>query len=272
MEALLRVDYDQAEAWYAAMSATEGQGASLAAYGRADILLARGDRDAAATLLAEGAAADDAVEDGSGATMKRLALARAQLGAGDRGAVEATLGQVRDIESADRHEVEWAELQVALGKTEEAQSVANRLAAKVSAQSRAYAEYVRGTAHAAAGDHLGAVEALTRSIAVRDTWLARSARGVAYLQAGYAVEATDELDLAWRRRGEGIAVFLDDTPSYLRIVELHYWRGRAREAGGMTEAAIEAYEQFLKVRDRADRDSNVLDARQRLQALRDATK
>ena len=90
--------------------------------------------------------------------------------------------------------------------------------------------------------------------------------GRAYLQAGYAVEAMDEFDEAWARRGESFAMFLDDKPTYWSFSELSYWQAKARQGVGMNQDAIDGFEDFLKRRSRED-DALVSDAKAQLEAL-----
>jgi len=269
LNALLETDYAKAEEQLAAMAAGEDGGTSLAALGRADLLLARGDYAAAESLLERGAADDDAAGDAYSATIKRIALARSLLAAGKNANASATLAGIVNVQAADRHEVESAELQIALGNPDAAKASADRLATKVAALSRAYAGYINGKIALADGKPLLAIEALSASIAQRDTWLARYARGTAYMQAGYSVEAKDDFDVAWNRRGEAVAAFLDDTPSYHRLVDLYYWRARAEEPSAPA-SALENYQRFVRAKDRASSDPLVIDARRRLQALKSA--
>jgi len=92
--------------------------------------------------------------------------------------------------------------------------------------------------------------------------------GRAYLNLdAHIVEAMDELDTVWQRRGEGFAAFLDDTPTYQRLVEVPYWLGRSQEALGMKQAAMENYQDFLGRRDLAGGDPLVEDASLRVRAL-----
>jgi tetratricopeptide (TPR) repeat protein len=267
MQALLQTDYETAAKRYAKMASLGAPGESLAATGLGDMALARGDLPRAIEVLEAGAAADEVSGNHSGANTKRLWLAQAQLASGSAKRGAATLSKLPTAHASDREEFERAEIEIALGNREAATAAAERLAAEVPSASRAYAALVRAELALAGGDHLTAIDQLRKSIALHDNWLARFRLGVTYEQAGYHVEAMDELDLAWRRRGEGLAVFLDDVPSFHRLVELRYWRARAQEAIGMVEPATQNYRDFVESRDLSTNDPLVKDAAARLKVL-----
>jgi tetratricopeptide (TPR) repeat protein len=268
MQALLQTNYGEATQLYTKMAALGEQGASLAASGLGDIALGRGDLPGAIETLKAAAAADTASGNHAGANTKRLWLAHAQLASGSAEQASKTLSELSATAgTSDRDEVERAELLIAMGDRSAAAAAADRLAAEVPGTSRAFGALIRAELALADGDQLAAIDQLQKSIAFQDNWLARYRLGTTYEQAGYHVEAMDELDLAWRRRGEGLAVFLDDVPSYHRLVDLLYWRARAQESIGMTEPAAQSYERFIKTRDLANKDAMVDDAAARLHAL-----
>jgi hypothetical protein len=59
-----------------------------------------------------------------------------------------------------------------------------------------------------------AVDALKTALGFADLWLVRYMLGEAYLAAGYPAEAKSEFEACVKRRGEVMALFLDDTPTY----------------------------------------------------------
>jgi tetratricopeptide (TPR) repeat protein len=90
--------------------------------------------------------------------------------------------------------------------------------------------------------------------------------GVAYIEAGHYAEALQEIETSVKRRGEATAVFLDDMPSFRRLVAVPYYLGRAQEGLGMKPRAIENYNAYLALRPDAARDPNAADARRRVGA------
>ena len=89
-----------------------------------------------------------------------------------------------------------------------------------------------------------AVNAFREAQKIADVWLGRFDLGVAYVEAGHHAEALAELEIANKRRGEITAIFLDDVPSFRRIVPLYYWLGRAQEALG-NKTAADNYKAFF---------------------------
>jgi len=78
--------------------------------------------------------------------------------------------------------------------------------------------------------------------------LIRFELGKAYLEAGFAAEAMDELQICNARIGEASSLFFDDRPTWRYTATLPYWFGRAEEALGMSHAAKEKYRIFLQTR------------------------
>src|SRR5207245_1800243 len=76
------------------------------------------------------------------------------------------------------------------------------------------------------------------------------------------VEDDSELEACLKRRGESTAAFLDEQPTYRLFPPLYYYIGRAQE-GLKSPAANESYKTFLALRQNADRDPLVTDARRR---------
>jgi hypothetical protein len=108
------------------------------------------------------------------------------------------------------------------------------------------------------------VEGFRDSIKRRDTWFGRFLLGRAYVETKHDPEATAELDLCVKRRGEVTDVFFYDTPSLRYWSPTYYWLARAQQALGIADAQAN-YERFLKLRT-GDNPADALaaDARQRI--------
>jgi hypothetical protein len=61
-------------------------------------------------------------------------------------------------------------------------------------------------------------------------------------------EAFLELQACEQRRGEAVAVYLDDIPTLRYYAELYYWLGLAHEGLGMSKAAEQNFREFLELR------------------------
>src|SRR5437660_5955923 len=127
---------------------------------------------------------------------------------------------------------------------------------------RAYAKLIQGELELKRGKAREAVALFIESQKIADTWLGRFDLGRAYLEAGAFAEADSELEACLKRRGEATAAFLDEQPTYRLFPPLYYYIGRAQE-GLKSPAANESYKTFLTLRQNADRDPLVTDARRR---------
>ena len=107
-----------------------------------------------------------------------------------------------------------------------------------------------------------AVALFLESQKIADTWLGRFDLGRAYLEADAYAEADSELEICLKRRGEATALFLDESPTYYLFPAVYYYLGRAQE-GLKSPAAYESYKAFLALKQNADSDPLVADARGR---------
>ncbi len=161
-----------------------------------------------------------------------------------------------------------ARLLIRVDRQPQAAKLATELNARLPTQSRAYGRLVDGWLAADAGRTTDAVAAFLESRKLADFWLARFSLGMAYVNAGAFAEALSELDTAQRRRGEAMAVFLDDVPTARYLSALPYWLGRAQEGLGQHSAAAASYRRFLDLRKESSADPLAADARRRLDVLK----
>jgi tetratricopeptide (TPR) repeat protein len=246
---------------YGKMASAGAYGASTANLGLADVELYAGNVEAARNTLVDGIGLD--IEGGNkyGTAVKRLALAEALLAGGD---AEGALRAARDgieLAKADAILVPAALVRIAAGENDGAAEIADVLGDKLSSQSRAYAGLIRGLIAARSGDTMGAIEMLSDAINTADLWLIRFHLGRLYIEAGYFVEAVDELGAVEGRLGEAAALFLDDLPTFRYTATLPYWLGRAQAELGMADDAAENLAAFVA---RRPHDPLAADARERL--------
>jgi hypothetical protein len=94
-------------------------------------------------------------------------------------------------------------------------------------------------------------------------WYGRFLLGCAYLETEAYSEAYSEFDQCLKRRGEATSVFFTDLPTYRHLPPVYYYLGRAQE-GLKSNASSDSYKAFLTIKEKADGDWMVKDARQRL--------
>jgi tetratricopeptide (TPR) repeat protein len=136
---------------------------------------------------------------------------------------EAALDAIKDgleIGTSDASVVRAALLLAELGEYKMADAIASQLSNELSDMRQAYASAIRATIASKQRQPAKAVELSKLAINSADLWLARFVLGKSYLDGGYLVEAYNEFQICKGRSGEGLAVFLDDRPSFRMIREL----------------------------------------------------
>jgi len=262
MKALSVGDFDTARAAYNSMAETSGRGASTASLGLADIELLTGNFGAAQKILEDGIPVDEAGGNNYSLAVKQMALGEALLAQGDRAAALEAVEIGVGLAGSNAALVPAAMIYSAAGNPDKALAISETLSQKLPPQPRAYAALIEALVALETGNHVQAIEQLTGALEIADLWLLRFHLGRAYFEAGYFVEAVDELTAARQRQGEATALFLDDLPTYHHAATLPYWLGRAQAELGMTDAAIENFNTFVARRPAGGPLTD--DARQRL--------
>ena len=160
-------------------------------------------------------------------------------------------------------------LYIRAGRIAKAEQIASTLSKKLEKEPQVHGKLIEAEILLNANRSPQAIQKVEEAQRLIDTWLGRFALGRAYLQAGEFTHASIQLDKCWERRGEATAVFLDDLPSYHRIVPLYYYLGRAQE-GLNSPRAAEQYRSFLAT-NKNDKDPLIRDARQRVAMLEKAS-
>jgi predicted Zn-dependent protease len=151
----------------------------------------------------------------------------------------------------------------AAGQTAKAAALAVELSGRFEADPRAYAEAVRAEIRLKNGEAVQAAVQLQAAAGVADAWLVRFALGRAYLAAGKPAEAHSEFERCLQRKGEAMALFLDDLPTFRYYPPVHYFLGRVEETLN-NSGASGSFRAFLGFRKSAE-DPLVEDARRRSQ-------
>ena len=238
-------------------------GASFAASGLGDLALLEGRFSDAVRIYKQGVAADLAAGNPNRAAAKQAALAYIHLLRGQEGPAVALAREAL----ANSHEAKIrflaARTFVAADQPDEARELMTGLASELQAEPQAYAKIVEGEIALKNKDLRQAVALLNQANALLDTWIGHFALGRAYLEAGQTLQADSEFDRCLKRRGEALALFLDEEPTYGYFPAVYYYQGRVREGLG-TAGFAESYRAYLEIRGRSGEDPLVAEVRQRM--------
>jgi eukaryotic-like serine/threonine-protein kinase len=255
-------ELDQARETWHKLDKISTDGASAAATGLADIDLYQGRATDAVAILEKAVAADEQNKNPDAAAVKWTTLAQAYLLLDRPGPARTSL-QHALADSKDTSVLFWSSrIAESLGEDAKALDISKQLSGRLEADAQAYAKLILGELELKHHKAREAVALLIESQKIADTWLGRFDLGQAYLEAGAFAEADSELEACLKRRGEATAAFLDEQPTYRLFPPLYYYIGRAQE-GLKSPAANESYKTFLALKQNADRDPLVTDARRR---------
>ncbi|MEZ5288695.1 MAG: hypothetical protein R2712_28590 [Vicinamibacterales bacterium] len=222
-------------------------GRSYADSGLADLALYEGRFADAARLFTDGAAADTADEEPDRAANKLAALAYTELMRDRRPAAIAAARRALDASQTRTIQFLAARVLVDAGDSDRAKRVAIDLGTDLQPESQAYASIIDGMIASAEGDHRNAVRFLTDANASLDTWIGHFELGRAYLAAGTLTQADSEFERCINRRGEALALFLDEEPTYGMFPPVYYYQGQVR-AGLKSSRVQESYRAYLQIR------------------------
>jgi tetratricopeptide (TPR) repeat protein len=236
--------------------------ATDAAAGMADLALYEGRFSEAAQILEKAAAADVAASVPEIAASKFATLAYVQLERGQKKLAVSAAGNALVKSKAPKIRFLAARVLAAAGESARARELASALAAELQVEPQAYAKLIDGEIALQEGDPRQAIKTFSEANALLDTWIGRFDLGRAYLEAGAFPEADSEFDRCIKRRGEALALFLDEVPTYGYFPPVYYYLGRVRE--GMKSAGFaESYRTYLNIRSRAGEDPLLAEVRRR---------
>jgi tetratricopeptide (TPR) repeat protein len=242
--------------------ARAGGGASWAASGLGDLAVYEGRFTDAARILEQGAAADAAAKNPDRAAAKLAALAHSQALQGRKRPAIAAAERALAASNAAKIRFQTARVFADTGETGKARKLAAGLATELQAEPRAYARIIDGDLALGAGDLREAIKAFTDANALVDTWIGHFDLGRAYLAASAYIQADSEFDRCLKRRGEALALFLDEEATYGYLPEVYYFQGRVRE-GLKSPGSAESYRAYLAIRGRAGEDPLLADVNRR---------
>jgi tetratricopeptide (TPR) repeat protein len=238
--------------------------ASFAAMGLADLALYQGRFSDAVKMLTKGAAddLDGRVRHPDAAADKFVALAYVQLLRGEKSASVDAARRALELSDAVKTKFLAARIYAAARAVAKARELAVRLSAEVQIEPQAYGKLIEGDASLIEGDGHAAVAHFTEANKLLDTWIGRFDLGRAYLEIGAFPEADSEFDRCVKRRGETLALFLDEVPTYGYFPPVYYYQGRVRE-GLKSTGFSESYKKYLDIRGKAAEDPLLAEVRRR---------
>jgi tetratricopeptide (TPR) repeat protein len=257
--------FDEARATYDGFAKVDALGASHAASGLGDLAVYAGRFTEAVRLLEQGAAVDVGAKAPDRAAAKLASVAYVELSRGRPAAAGAAARRALSLSEAMKVRFLAARIYAQIGESKAANTLAEVLAAELQAEPRAYAKIIEGELALAAGDARRAITVLGEANALLDTWIGRFTLGRAYLEAGAYAQADSEFDRCASRRGETLALFLDEEPTFGFYPAIEYYQGRVREGLG-TSGFAESYRRYLAIRGPAGEDPLLADVRRRLGA------
>lgn len=252
----------EAEATYESLSKFEKLGASYRTSGLADLALYEGRLSDAAESLAKGAEADLAGKDPDRAANKLAALAHVRALQGKAAEAVAAAERALSHSKADKIRFLGARVFVEAGSVGRAKELAATLSEEPQPEPQAYGKIVEGMIALKGGDARAAVKSLSEANALLDTWIGRFELGRAYFETGAYTQADSELDRCIKRRGEALALFLDEEPTYGFFPMVYYYQGRVREALKSVGFA-DSYRLYLHVRGKSQEDPLLAEVRKR---------
>ena len=214
-------DLDGTEQAYQHMTSLDQYARSVAAEGLADLAMYRGDYTAALEILDTAIEDELALEATQTVALKQVMKAEALLRMNETEKARELLDSLLPTAPGDPAILTPAAISlIELGDIEGALSIAERMSGSLSGPRRAYALGIEASAAAASNDLETAVELANSAVDTVDLWLVRFMRARILMQAGQVTEAEADLQDCQRRVGEGMAVFLNDRPSFRVTREL----------------------------------------------------
>lgn len=246
----------QASETYQALGKADGLGqlgASFAASGLGDLAIYEGRFSDAVRILEQGAAEDLKAKASDRAAAKFASLAYAHLSRRQNASAAAAAEKALANSQAVKIRFLAARAFVEANQPVKARPLVSGLASEVQAEPQAHAKILEGITFLKAGDPRQAIKVLSEANALLDTWIGHFDLGRAYLEAGMFAQADSEFDRCIKRRGEALALFIDEEPTYSYLPAVYYYQGRTRE-GMQTDGFAESYVTYLNIRGKSNAD------------------
>ena len=251
----------QATGTYQKLETMGGQNASDARAGLADLAMYEGRYSDAVRILEQGATVDLANKEMDRAARKFASLAYTNLLRGQK--APAIAAAEKAIQSRASYKTRFLAGMVfaANGETARARKLAGELSSELLSERQAYGRMIEGEIALASGDYRAAIKSFTDANNLVNTWIGHFGLGRAYLAEKLFTEADSEFDLCIKRRGEALALFLDESPTSGYFPQVYYFQGRGRE--GLGAGFAESYRTYVSIRGKSSDDPLLADARKR---------
>jgi tetratricopeptide (TPR) repeat protein len=261
---VLQGQLPQAVETFRSLATIDQQGASYAASGLGELAVYEGRFSEAVRIFTEGAATDLASKDTDRAATKFAALAHAQLLRQQKTGAIAAADKALATSQAVKIRFLAARVFVEAGAAAKARTLAAGLASEFQAEPQAYAKIIEAEAAVKGRDARQAVKLLTEANALFDTWMGHFDLGRAYLEAAALTQADAEFDRCIKRRGETLALFLDEEPTIGYLPPVYYYKGRVREALKSAGFA-DSYRTYLTIRGQSKEDPLLAEIKRRVE-------
>jgi len=239
------------------------RGKSFSAAGLADVAALEGRFGDAVRILRAAVADDLAAEDTDSAAAKLLAMAAAELWRGRNGAAVAAAEEALTHAQDYRTKFLAARTFAEAGEVAKTRPLVEALDNEIPKEARAYAKIVQGVLALHRGDSRRAVIFLDDANTLFSTWIGQFDLGRAALEAGLFSKADSAFDLCLNaRRGEALAFFVDEQPTYAYLAPAYYYLGRTRQ-GLKSSRYGEAYRDYLALRGASKEDVLLPEVRKR---------
>jgi hypothetical protein len=212
------------------LAALSPAGASMAALGDADLALFEGRTKEAIATLETAIAADTAAKSLAAAAVKRIAIAQAYATAGDGAAALREVDRALALASTDTVQFSSGQIYAQFGRAPQAAKLAETLSSRLDADAQAYGRLLHAEVALAQKNARVALDDVKEAQKIADTWPGRLLFARTYFELGAFAEASSELDIVTKRRGEATAMFLDDVPTYRVYAQVPKWVTRVQES------------------------------------------
>ena len=252
----------EATAIYQKLATIGPRGASWSASGLGDVALYEGRFSDAAGIFEQNATMYLAAKNNDRAARKLTSLAYAHLMRGQKSAALAAAEKALQNSNAVPIRFLAARIFVEANAVAKARTLAAGLSAELPAEPQAYGKIIEGEIALKNKDYKQAIKILTDATDVLDTWLAHFDLGRAYLELRAYPQADSEFERCINRRGEVLALMVDEEPTYGYFPAVYYYQGLVRE-GLKNPAAVNSYREYLKIRGNSTEDPVLSDVRRR---------
>jgi serine/threonine protein kinase/tetratricopeptide (TPR) repeat protein len=256
----LRGQIPQAAESYQQLAKSQQAGPSFTASGLGDLALYEGRFADAVRIFTEGAAADVADKEPDRAANKLVALAYTELLRGRKPAAIAAADKAVATSQIRPIRFLAARVLVEAEAPDKAKRLAIALGNDLQPESQALASIIDGMIAAADGDNRNALRFLNEANTQFDTWIGHFELGRVYLRANAFPQADSEFERCINRRGEALALFLDEEPTFGVFPMVYYYQGQVR-AGLKSARVAESYRAYLDIRGKSTDDPLVVELR-----------